>query len=114
MHIDSFSFGSMTIEGVRYSEDLIVFPEYVSPGWIREEGHKLGIQDLREVIEEQPEMIVIGKGAAGCMKVPPVLVEELRAEGIEVICANTKEAIEIFNEKTIQGRKVIGAFHLTC
>ena len=69
---------------------------------------------VRPPAEDRPEILVIGKGAAGCMKVPPVLVEELKAEGIEVMLANTKEAIAIFNEKTIQGRKVIGAFHLTC
>ncbi len=35
MHIDSYSFGSMTVDGTGYGHDLIVFPDRVMSGWWR-------------------------------------------------------------------------------
>lgn len=104
----------MTVDGKKYTNDLIIFPERVRPEWWRKEGHLLSISDLEEIIEYSPEELVIGKGAMGVMRVPDEVVEEVKSQGIEVTCANTKEASQIFNEKKAQGKRVVGAFHLTC
>ncbi len=114
MRIDSYSFGSMTVNGREYTSDLIVFPDRVSSGWWREEGHHLRVEDLKEVMDYKPEVLVVGRGASGCMEISPDVREALKAEGIELIDANTGEAYAIFNEQTKKGRKAAGAFHLTC
>lgn len=114
MRIDSYSFGVMKVDGAEYRRDLIVFPDKVRSNWWRKEGHSLAIEDLDEVLAFKPEVLVIGKGASGLMKVPASTQETLQEQGIEVIAANTGQAWRILNEQIEKGRKVIGAFHLTC
>jgi hypothetical protein len=114
MRIDSFSFGVMKVGGTKYRGDLLVFPDRVKSGWWRKEGHSLAIEDLNDVLELKPEILVIGKGTSAMMEVPASIVKTLQQEGIEVIAENTSQAWRIFNEQAEKGKKVVGAFHLTC
>ncbi|MFQ6034556.1 MAG: Mth938-like domain-containing protein [Sedimentisphaerales bacterium] len=114
MRIDSYSFGVMKVGGSEYRGDLIVFPDKVKSGWWRKQGHSLAIEDLEDVLAFKPEVLVIGKGASGLMDVPASTQKTLQEAGIEVIAENTSQAWSIFNEQMEKGRKVAGAFHLTC
>ena len=114
MHIDSYSFGSMTVDGRMYTSDLIIFPNKIISDWWREEGHSLCMGDLKDVMGYRPDILVVGKGASGCMNVPESIREKLEAEQIELIAENTEKACEIFNEQVQEGKRVVGAFHLTC
>ncbi|RKY39434.1 MAG: hypothetical protein DRP75_02175 [Candidatus Omnitrophota bacterium] len=114
MRIESYSFGLMVVEGRRYEQDLIIFPDRVKTNWWRKQGHSVCIEDLKEVREYKPEILIVGTGAYGLMQVEPSLKRELKNEGIEVIAWPTKEASEIFNKYIQEKRRVIGAFHLTC
>jgi len=114
MHIDDYSFGSIWIDGKEYTADVIVFPEKVSSDWWRIEGHLLQMQDLSEILEYRPDILVIGKGASGVMQVPSKVINELKDKNIEVIAKNTDEACHTFNKLIKDNKKVVGAFHLTC
>ena len=114
MHIDSYSFGKIVIGGETYSSDLIVFPQRVVPDWWRSQGHALCLEDLQEILEYKPEVLIIGKGAFSCMKVSPEIKDKLLKQGIDTFDQNTKEACKFFNEQMNSGKKVAGAFHLTC
>lgn len=111
--IDTYSFGLVVVNGRRYSSDVIVYRDRVRENWWRRSGHHLSIEDIEEVIEERPEVLIIGTGSSGVMKVPKEVVEFIRGRGIEVHVLRTKEACELFNklEKT---RNVVAALHLTC
>jgi hypothetical protein len=114
MHIDSYSFGSMTVDGKTYRSDIIIFPDHIDPNWWRAEGHSLRMEDLKEVLEYKPEILVVGRGASGCMDIPVITREKLEAMGMKIIDGNTGDVYEIFNENIKKEKKVIGAFHLTC
>jgi len=114
MRIDSYSFGVMKIGGTEYRGDLIIFPDRVKSHWWRKEGHSLALKDIEDVLEFKPEVLVIGKGASGMMDVPASTQKALQKAGIEVIAENTGQAWGIFNEQIEEGKKVVGAFHLTC
>jgi len=114
MRIDSYSFGVMKVDGTEYRGDLIVFPDKVKSGWWRKQGHSLATEDLDDVLAFKPEVLVIGKGASGLMDVPASTQETLQEAGIEVIAEHTGQAWRIFNEQVEKGKKVVGAFHLTC
>ena len=114
MKIDGYSFGSMTVNGNVYDADLIVFPDNIKPNWWRKNGHALLIEDLGEVIEHKPQVLIVGTGAHGAMKIPSSTKEVLRANNIELIDLVTGEAYKVFNGYIQEGRKVVGAFHLTC
>lgn len=114
MRIDSYSFGVMKVEGTEYRTDLIIFPDRIRANWWRRQGHRLAVEDLDDVLGFKPEVLVIGKGASGLMEIPASTKKVLQEEGIEVIAKNTSQAWGRFNEQIEKGRKVVGAFHLTC
>ncbi|MDA8238797.1 MAG: Mth938-like domain-containing protein [Nitrospiraceae bacterium] len=113
MHIDDYAFGRIVINGSSYTSDVIVYPDRVDSPWWRKEGHLLQKADLKDIIAAAPEILVIGTGFSGVMKVPDQTVNFLKSKGITVFIEKTGKAVELFNEKR-SGGKVIGAFHLTC
>jgi len=112
--IESYGFGHIVIDGKRYTSDVIIFPDRVKDGWWRKEGHKLHIEDIEEVLREKPEILIVGTGYAGLMKVPKEVQEHIRNQGIELIIENTRNAWKTYNKLAKTGKKVIAAFHLTC
>jgi len=104
------------IKGKRYTSDVIIFPDRVLANWWRSEGHRLYVDDLKEVLnaEPQPEVLVVGTGYSGLMKVSHEVEEVLRSSGIKVIGQPTKRACRTFNELLKSGRRAVAAFHLTC
>jgi len=113
MHIDDYAFGRIVIEGRTYTSDVIVYPDRVDPSWWRKEGHLLQKVDLLDVISADPDIVVIGRGNQGVMKVPDNTISFLESKGIRVIMEKTARAVEIFNEES-KKVKTVGAFHLTC
>lgn len=114
MKIETYSFGLMTVDGKVYNRDLIIFPERVRTNWWRREGHCLAIEDLKEVIDYKPEALIVGTGAYGAVDIPEYTKKVLKDKQIELIEKNTSQASQIFNEYIEKGKKVVGAFHLTC
>jgi len=114
--IDSYKFGTIVINGKGYTSDVIIFPDRVLDGWWRKEGHNLYVEDLKEVLnaEPKPEVLVVGTGYSGFMKVSNEVVEELRSRRIKIMAQPTKQACQTFNELLKSGRRVVAAFHLTC
>ena len=113
MKIDHYSFGHITIDGKKYTSDVIIYPERVDDSWWRKEGHNLHIEDLAGVIEAKPEVVIIGKGSFGVMRVTKEIISFLEAKGIMVYVERTGKAVELFNELQ-KNKTVIAALHLTC
>ena len=112
--IERYGFGIVVISGKTYTSDVLVFPDRVKSGWWRKEGHKLFIEDLREVLDENPEFLVVGTGYYGLMKVSRDVEDFLAEHGIKLIVDSTREACKVFNELLRSGKKVVAALHLTC
>ena len=112
MRIDSYSFGKIVIDGKIYTKDVIIFPDHILSPWWRKEGHYLALRDLDKILDEKPDILVIGTGYWGNMEVPDSLVHDLTIEGIRVIVKNTSEAVGVFN--IMNSPKKAAAFHLTC
>jgi len=113
MNIDSYSFGKMVIDGKTFQSDLIIYPEKVDPSWWRKEGHLLQSEDLNAVLDASPEVLIIGSGYMGLMKVPGELRKELLGRNLELYIEKSARAVEIFNSIHMK-RKTVAAFHLTC
>ncbi|MBI4824504.1 MAG: Mth938-like domain-containing protein [Nitrospirae bacterium] len=113
MKITHYSFGKITIGGKTYTSDVIIYPERVDPSWWRKEGHYLQPEDLEDVIDAKPDILIIGTGYSGVMQVPEKTIRYLKAKGIEVYAERTEKAVEMFDKKG-EGKKVIAALHLTC
>jgi hypothetical protein len=97
--IESYNFGTITIDGRRYVSDVIAFAERVIDGWWREEGHRLCVEDLEVIFkhEPSPEVLVVGTGYYGCVKVSSEVEKALKSRGIELVAQPTREATQTFN-----------------
>jgi hypothetical protein len=113
MHIDEYRFGKMVIAGKTYTTDVIVYPDRVDSSWWRKEGHYLQKEDLKDIVNAAPDIVIIGRGNWGVMEVPKETLDFLEANGIRAYAEKTAKAVELFNSQPKDG-KVIGAFHLTC
>ena len=114
LKIDSCSFGNLIINGKPYTDDLIIHPDgKILKPWRRKRGHQLSMDDLRELIDSSPEVIVAGTGVSGGVIPDRNLVEDLSRLAIKFIAAPNEKAIKAFNE--LASEKRVGAgFHLTC
>jgi len=113
--IQRYDFGKIVVNGTRYERDVIVADRVIRSSWWRREGHKLYLEDIADVLEEyRPDILVVGTGYYGYLRVQRDLLEYARDKGIEIIAKPTSEAVEIFNNLSRRGVKVLGAFHLTC
>ena len=114
MRIDTLAFGSIVIDGNKYTSDLIIYPDGpVVTSWRRKRGHWLSSDDISELIDSQPEVIIAGTGVYGLVKPEEDLQKMLQKKGIEFFPARNKKAMELFNE--LSSKKRVGAcFHLTC
>jgi len=114
--IEAYDFGIMVINGKGYTSDLIVYEEQVFDGWWRKEGHKLHMEDLSRIFsfDPKPQVLVVGTGYYGLLKVSSEIEEVLKSHGIEIVAQPTKEAFKTFNKLLELGKLVAGAFHLTC
>lgn len=114
--INSYDFGVMVINGKRYTSDVIVFPERVVDGWWRREGHRVYIEDLKEIFkhEPKPEVLVVGTGYYGLVKISPEVPKALKSNRIVLVAQPTREAYQTFNKLLKSDKQVVGAFHLTC
>jgi hypothetical protein len=117
MRVTHYSFGNITIDGKRYVDDVIVYPDRVHAPWWRIEGHVLHPEDLSEVINEKPAVLIVGTGHSGAMGVPQETLRLLQSKGIVVRIAKTDKAVELFNQASKQlgnDKSVVAALHLTC
>jgi len=113
MHIDSYEFGRIVVDGRAYTQDLILLPEGIQDSWWRQEGHLLQIADIAGVLAANPEIMIVGQGQPGRMQVDADLVRYLKENGIELMAMPTNRACTMFNNLTGK-RKVAAALHLTC
>ena len=109
--INSFNFGSLTIDRKKYKTDMIVFWD----GEIteRESSHTFSKGELIDLLLKGPETVIIGTGTADCVKIEKAAESFARMNNIELIAKKTPEAIEEFN-KSSKDKKVIAVLHVTC
>lgn len=119
--IEEYKFGSIVIDNKTYNYDVEVRWTGEVLKWWRLEGHSVAVEDIERALEANPEVIIIGTGAQGCMLVPPEVCELITAKGIELIVDLTEQAVKTFNiineeslEEEGRQKRIIGLFHLTC
>ena len=112
--IESYSFGNMTVMGENHRNDLKIIENQIIANWWRREGHALYAEDIDDILYSAVETLVVGTGAYGSMRVTEEAAKALEGLEIKLVAVPTKEAVSIFNSLHAQGKRVAGAFHLTC
>jgi hypothetical protein len=116
--IKQVSWGRLEVEGqAEPYKDAKLFPGG-SRDWNWREtgtGHTPGIQvaDVQELLDHGARVVVLSRGMAECLQVPPETLDFLKGRGITAHVLPTKEAAELYN-KLAETEPVGGLFHTTC
>ena len=111
--IDSYRFGQVVVNGKKYTSDVIIFPDGVRDNWRRKTAHQLCLKDIAEVMTKNPEVLVVGTGASGLMKVLPEVEQAVETQGIKLIVEATDKARHTYNQVS-HSQRVVAALHITC
>lgn len=109
--IDSTYFGTIIVNGKKYDTDLTV--SWDGEILEREKSHTFSKKELLDILQKEPEIIIVGTGQSAVCKIEPSAEVEARLHGVELITKSTPQAAEEFN-KLARRKKVIGVFHVTC
>ncbi len=116
--IQSTSFGSITIEGQKYTNDVIIGLD----GQIRKRNkrlskeiygtsHTISLAEAEYVYEAAAERLIVGGGMFNRIHLNPEAADFFSEKGIGVEILATSKALKLWN--STEG-KVIGLFHITC
>ncbi len=111
--IERYQFGNIIISGSAYQSDIVIFPDHIQDHWWREKGHQLTLKDLENVIDYHPDVLYIGTGMYGLMRVDRLIINQLQEKCIKHIFFNkTNKICEEYNKEKTPNK--IAALHLTC
>ena len=116
--INRYKFGSIVIDGKQYLCDVLILPD----GTIKEReysktgfgNHKIVWDDVVKIVNNQPQVIVIGTGASGLTKLSLDVGVKLRQANIDLVILPSSQAVEKFNQLTQEGKRVAALIHITC
>jgi len=114
MRIEAYGFGKIRVDGRPYSSDLILYPDHIESDWWRKQGHYLQIEDLSGLVGTPCDVLIIGTGAHGAMKVSGDVEKWLEKRGIPWESHPTGRACDRYNALVDEGKRVVAALHLTC
>jgi hypothetical protein len=117
-NIDQTSFGSITIEGTTFENDVLIRlngevekrKKKLSKA-IYGTSHMLSLDEAKYVYEKGSKRLIIGSGQAGNVELSEEAADYFKRKECQVDLWPTPEAIRAWN-----GAKgpVIGLFHVTC
>jgi len=110
--IDNAFFGSILIDGRKYENDLYVHWD----GEIRErqKTHNFTKTEFEDLALKDPEVIVIGTGMSGMLKIDAAAATAASVHGIQLLPVKTPEAVQRFNALARMKKRVIAVLHATC
>jgi hypothetical protein len=112
--IDQYTSGRIIVNNKTYHQDLKIIHGQILDNWWRKTGHRVDVNDMKDVLDASPDIIVIGTGYAENMRVSEELTSETRQRNIKLIAEDTYTAVQTFNDLFSKEKNVSGAFHLTC
>ena len=110
MIINSTSFRSITIDGKTYNHDVWIFVDKTIKR--RDRNHEFTLEEFNIITKGNPEIVVIGTGQYGVVKITEEVIKAAKEKNIALIYDKTPNTIKKFNE--LKDKKIAAAFHTTC
>lgn len=116
--IDKFKFGSITIDGMTYTSDVIIRPD----GEVKKRkkklskaiygtSHTISLEEAKHVFKKSAKTLVIGGGQFGRVKLSAEAADYFTKKECDVTLLSTPKAIQVWNDIK---EEAIGLFHITC
>lgn len=116
--IDGFNFGFIIIDGKQYVHDVLILPDGTikerEPGRGRIGSHSITINEIANLHNMHADVIVIGTGAVGNVKLAEEAEGYLDSFNFNPVILPTALAVEKYNLETSLGKRVGGLIHITC
>ncbi len=116
--VDSFSFGSIVVNGKRYSGDLLL---HADGRIVKRKGrfwkfgsHAIRREEIEELLKTGPDTLIIGTGTNGKARLSPDAESLMRESGIESVVVPSPQAADRFNRCLAEGRRPAALIHITC
>lgn len=104
--IKSVSQGKIVINNETYTNSVIISAEKLISPWAPKNSNDITDEDLLQLLEFKPEIILIGTGERSVIlpakKLAPLLEKQFHVE-----CMNTKAACRTYTILISEGRKVV-------
>ena len=108
--IDKFSFGSIIIDGKKYSRDVLILADGMvkkrKGGFLMFGSHGIKKEEFEELAEDRPEAIIIGTGTSGKASVAPEVEDWAKQRNLNLLVQPSYEAVTKLNELIEQKKKV--------
>jgi hypothetical protein len=116
--INSTRFGSITIEGEAYENDVLIRlsgkvktrKKKLSKA-IYGTSHKISLDEAQYIFEEGAERLIIGTGQTGFVELSDEAADYFKKNECQVQMLPTPEAIRVWNKSD---GEIIALFHVTC
>jgi hypothetical protein len=119
--IERFEWGLFQVDGEIHAEDgrgvgkdICIVAGKVSP-WSERKGHRLAIKMVKPVLNPAVQVLVIGNGVRGALRVPKKTRQAILEAGVEeLIIEKTPQACQVYNRLVRQGKAAALLAHGTC
>jgi hypothetical protein len=119
--IERFEWGRFEIKGQVHDadgrgvgKDICIVGGEVHP-WAERKGHRLTPKMVKPALRPEIDILVIGNGVNGAIKVTKKTRQAIAAAGIDVLMIEkTPRACELYNQLAGQGKAVALLAHGTC
>lgn len=111
--IEHYEFGEFVVDGKKYKSNIVLIGTGVTEGRYLP-GHQLKLDDFLQLVAYKPDVIIIGTGAYGVVKVPKEISDYIKKRGIKLVVEKTARACRIYNSLIKEGKRVAAFLHNTC
>jgi hypothetical protein len=116
--IDKSRFGSITIDGITYSHDILIRPD----GQVKKRkkklskaiygtSHTVSLEEAQHIYKEEAPLLIIGSGKFDRVRLSTDAETYFNTNGCEVKILPTAKAVRSWNATE---EPAIGLFHITC
>jgi hypothetical protein len=116
--IDELILGSIVVEGKKYRRDVLIFADGTvkkrKGGFLMFGSHRIKKQELEELSQGQPEVIIVGTGTNGAAHMAPEAERWAKGKNLSLLAQPSYGAVARLNELAEQKKKVAALTHITC
>jgi len=110
--ITAVRFDEVDIDGKTYFSDMIVW--WDGKIEFRTKSHEFGINEFLKLAEKKPELIVLGTGMEGHVRIPEEVAQAAEDKKIEIYHDLSPKAAKMFNGFLADKKKAVALIHSSC
>jgi hypothetical protein len=116
--IDELNFGFIVVESRKYHRDILIFADGMikkqKGGFLMFGSHEIKKQELEELSQGQPEIIIVGIGTNGAARVAPEVENWAKGKNLSLLIQPSYDAVARTNELVEQENKIAALIQITC